>query len=90
VPGAALGPVVSALERARILLLAEDDTWVPARDPRTIQLTDVLDAVRHDTIGPRLGRLRNIGPAVDVALEAEHALKETLKGRTVAERLEEK
>lgn len=89
-PGAAIGPLVSALERAHILLLAEDDTWVPARDPHTIELTNVLDAVRHDTTGPRLGRLRNIGPAVAVALEAEHAMKERLKGKTLTDLLEQK
>lgn len=45
-PGAALSPIVTALERGKLLLLAEDETWVPARDPQTIELTAVLDAVR--------------------------------------------
>src|SRR5690606_4645518 len=45
-PGAALGPIVTALERGGLLLLAEDDSWVPARDPHCIALADVLDAVR--------------------------------------------
>ena len=63
-PGAALNPIVDALERAKLLLLAEDETWVPARDPQTIELVEVLDAVRHDTAGPRLARIRDIAPAV--------------------------
>jgi membrane protein len=84
-PGAALGPVVTALERKKLLLLADDDTWVPARDPHSIELADVLDAVRHDTAGPRLGRIRDIAPAVQAARQAEEALKESLKGRTVAD-----
>lgn len=82
-PGAALGPVLTALERKKLLLLVEDDTWVPARDPHAIELVEVLDAVRHDTAGPRLGRIRDIAPAVEVARVAEQALKESLKGRTV-------
>jgi membrane protein len=82
-PGAALGPIVTALERCKLLLLCEDDTWVPGRDPASIELADVLNAVRHDTAGPRLGRIRDIAPAVDAARKAEHALKESLKGRTV-------
>jgi membrane protein len=82
-PGAALGPIVTALERCNLLLLAEDDTWAPGRDPESIALGDVLDAVRHDTAGPRLGRIRDIAPAVNAARKAEQALKESLKGKTV-------
>ena len=54
-PGAALEPDRRLRSNARSsLLLAEDETWVPARDPQTIELVEVLDAVRHDTAGPRL------------------------------------
>lgn len=88
-PGAALGPIVTALERKGLLLLADDDTWVPARDPSTIELTDVIDAVRQDTAGPRLGKIRDIAPAVAAARSAESALKEALKGKTVKDLLEE-
>ena len=87
-PGAALTPIVDALERRRLLLAAEDDTWVPARDPHTIELADVLDAVRHDTTGPRLSRIRDVAPAVEAARIAEQALHDSLKGKTVAELVE--
>lgn len=89
-PGAALSPIVTALERGKLLLLAEDETWVPARDPQTIELTAVLDAVRHDTAGPRLSRIRDIAPAVAAARAAEQALQESLKGRTVRDLADEK
>lgn len=88
-PGAALGPIVTALERKGLLLLADDDTWVPARDPDTIELGDVLDAVRNETTGPRLGKIRDIAPAVAAARSAECALKEALKGKTVKALAEE-
>jgi membrane protein len=84
-PGAALTPIVDALERRKLLLAAEDDTWVPARDPHSIALADILDAVRHDTTGPRLSRIRDIAPAVEAARIAEQALQDSLKGKTVAE-----
>ena len=84
-PGAALTPIVDALERRKLLLAAEDDTWVPARDPNCIELIDVLDAIRHDTAGPRLGRIRDIAPAVEAARVADQALRDSLKGKTVAE-----
>jgi membrane protein len=88
-PGAALGPIVTALEREKLLVVVDDDTWVPGRDPGEIQLTDVLDAVRHDTAGPRLGKIRDIAPAVAAARIAEHALHESLKGKTVKDLLDE-
>ena len=87
-PGAALGPIVTAMERAHLLLLADDDTWVPARDPNAIALADVLDAVRNDTAGPRLGKIRDVAPAVEAARSAEQALKSSLKGRTVSDLLD--
>lgn len=88
-PGAALTPIVDALERRKLLLAAEDDTWVPARDPHSIELADVLDAVRHDTTGSRLSRIRDIAPAVEAARIAEQALHDSLKGKTVAELVEQ-
>lgn len=88
-PGAALTPILDALEHRKLLLLADDDTWVPARDPHAIELNDVLDAVRHDTPGPRLGRVRDIAPAVEAARIAEQALMNSLKGKTIAALVEE-
>jgi membrane protein len=88
-PGAALTPIVDALERRKLLLAAEDDTWVPARDPHSIELADVLDAVRHDTTGPRLSRIRDVAPAVEAARIAEQALHDSLKGKTVAQLVEQ-
>ena len=87
-PGAALSPIVTALERAKLLLLAEDETWVPARDPQTIELVEVLEAVRHDTAGPRLGAIRDIAPAVAAARAAEEAMAKSLKGKTVRDLVE--
>lgn len=87
-PGAALGPIVTALEQRGLLLLVEDDTWVPGKDPDNIELTEVLDAIRHETAGPRLGKIRDIAPAVEAAKHAEHSLYQSLKGRTLKDLVE--
>ncbi len=84
-PGAALGPIVTALEQRGLLVIAEDDTWLPARDPAGMSLAEVVDAIRHETAGPRLSRIRDVAPAVEAARRAEDAMKETLSGRTVRE-----
>jgi membrane protein len=88
-PGAALSPIVTALERRKLLVLCEDETWVPARDPQMIELVEVLEAVRHDTAGPRLGRIRDIAPAVAAARAAEEAMAKSLKGKTVNDLVEQ-
>jgi membrane protein len=82
-PGAALGPIVTALESKGLLTVTDDDTWLPARDPSVIELGEVLDAVRKDEAGPRLSRIRDVAPAVEAARAAEAALKESVRGKTV-------
>lgn len=89
-PGAALGPIMTALEQRQLLIIADDDTWLPARDPAVIELADVFDAIRNDTAGPRLGRIRDIAAAVDAARRAEQSLKDSFKGRTLRDLVEEK
>lgn len=84
-PGAALGPIVTALERKGLLIVTDDDTWLPARDPAVIDLIEVLEAVRKDEAGPRLSRIRDVAPAVEAARAAELALKESVKGKTVVD-----
>jgi membrane protein len=84
-PGAGISPIVTALERAKLLLLADDETWLPARDPQTIELIEVIEAVRHDSAGPRLARIRDIAPAVAAARTAEEAMAKSLKGKTVSD-----
>lgn len=89
-PGAALGSIVTALERKSLLLLADDDTWLPARDPAMIELSEVLDAVRKDEAGPRLSRIRDVAPAVALAYAAEIAMKDSLKGKTLRDLVQHK
>jgi len=89
-PGAALGPIVTALEKKGLLIIADDDTWLPARDPAVIQLAEVLNAVRFDESGPRLSRIRDIAPAVSAARQAELAAQTSLAGKTVKDLVNEK
>ena len=89
-PGAALAPIVNALEQKQLLVVTEDDTWLPARDPAAISLCDVIDAIRQESAGSRLSRIRDIAPAVEAARHAESALRESLKDKTVRDLVEEK
>jgi membrane protein len=83
VPGTALGPVVHCLERRGLLVTTEEDKLLPGRDLPNIDLADVMDAVRNDTEGPRMPQGRSVEPAEALAREADTALKESLRGKTL-------
>jgi membrane protein len=90
VPSASVGSVVRALEAQGILLAADDETWVPARNPEAIELFEVIDAVRNDSTGLKLGHIRSTSPAEAIAREVETALRASVKGKTVRDLIDEK
>ncbi len=83
VPSAALGPVVHCLEHRGLLLATEAEKLLPGRDLSSIDLADVLDAVRNEPEGPRVPQGRSLAPAEAMAREADTALKESLRGKTL-------
>jgi membrane protein len=83
VPATVLGSVVSALESHGLVLSAEDDTLVPARDLGSITLAGILDAIRHETPDPRRPEPRPVGAADEVTHSADEALRSSLGGRTL-------
>jgi DNA-binding IscR family transcriptional regulator len=85
VPATVLGSVASALESHGLLLTAEDDTLVPARDLGSIGLAGILDAIRHEVPDPRRPDPRPIQVADEVSRSADDALRASLQGRTLAD-----
>lgn len=83
IPSAALAPVVDALEARGLLVATDAEVWLPGRDPAHIELADILDAIRNDHAGPRLNRIRSIVAAVNVARAVEGAIKDSMKGMTL-------
>lgn len=83
IPSAALAPVVDALEAKGLLVATDAEVWLPGRDPANIELADVLEAIRNDHAGPRLNRIRSIVPAVNVARAVEAAIRDSVKGTTL-------
>lgn len=83
VPATVLNELVSALEAHGLLVTAEDDTLLPARDLAAVSLADVLDAIRNDVPDPRRPRPRSVGVADAAVLEADAAMRASLGGRTL-------
>lgn len=90
VPATVLGSVASALESHGLLLTAEDDTLVPARDLGAIGLAGILDAIRHEVPDPRRPDPRPIEAADAVTRSADDALRSSLQGRTLLDLVQRK
>ncbi len=83
VPATVLSEVISSLEAHALVLTAEDDTVVPARDLGSITLAAIMDAIRHEVPDPRRPDLRPVEAADDAARLADEALRDSLRGRTL-------
>ena len=87
IPGSALATVIRSLERAGLLTLTEDEELIPARDLESIQLCDVLHAVRDERQYETwlLWRARTEPVADEVANSVEAGMRERIQGITLRE-----
>ena len=87
IPGSALATVIRSLERAGLLTLTEDEELIPARDLESIQLCDVLHAVRDERQYETwlLWRARTEPVADEVANSVEVGMRERIQGVTLRE-----
>jgi membrane protein len=83
VPGIALAPVLTRLERAGLILATEKELLVPGRDPQGILLADILGAVRTLHVGRRTIQVRHVPVAARTVAEVEAAMRERLGARTL-------
>jgi membrane protein len=83
VPSIALAPVLARLERAGLIVVTEDELFVPGRDPEGILLADIVDAVRTLQIGRLTIEVHGVTTAAQVTREVEAAVRERLGTRTL-------
>jgi membrane protein len=83
VPGTALAPVLSRLERARLIVATEKEQFLPGRAPEGILLSDILDAVRTLQIGRLSIEVRPVARAARVMAEVQTAMRERLGTRSL-------
>ncbi|HEX2585220.1 MAG TPA: hypothetical protein VHL14_08810, partial [Steroidobacteraceae bacterium] len=82
---AALRPIINALLNANLLVVTEDDAYIPARDLSQIQLHQILEAVRNEAADPRAPVLRTIAAADEIAAQINGLLRSGLQGKTLAD-----
>ena len=87
IPGSALATVTRSLERAGLVTLTEDEELIPARDLESIQLTDILLAVRDERQYETwlLWRARTEPVADEIANSIEAGMRERIAGMTLRE-----
>jgi membrane protein len=78
VPGIALAPVLSRLERAGLVVATEKEQFLPGRGPEGILLSDILEAVRTLQIGRLRIEVQPVARAAQVMVEVETAMRERL------------
>ena len=83
IPGSALAPVLDRLERSGLLLATEKEQFVPGRDPGSIRLADIMDAVRTLQTGRLEIAVHPIAPAALVMSDIWTALHERLGDRSL-------
>jgi membrane protein len=83
VPGTALAPVLASLENAGFIVATEKEYLLPGRDPESIKISAIIDAVR----APQGGRLtltgRAVAPAVAVMAKIDEAMRQELGERSL-------
>ena len=87
IPGSALASVTRSLERAGLVTVTEEEELIPARDLESIQLMDVLNAVRDERRYETwlLWRARTEPVADEVANSVEAGMRERISGTTLRE-----
>jgi membrane protein len=88
-PGIAVAQIGGTLEKSGLLIVTEDDEFVPGRDIGRITVQEILDVARNQRSGHSAVRGLQI-PSVDRLSEnLERAWRECVAGRTLRDLLEE-
>ncbi|HUX72980.1 MAG TPA: YhjD/YihY/BrkB family envelope integrity protein [Steroidobacteraceae bacterium] len=83
IPGAALDPVLESLERAGLIVAADQDRFLLGRDARDVALIDVWTAVRSQQRSRSPLHVRTAAPAEELMRQVQSAVHERLAGRTL-------
>jgi membrane protein len=88
-PGIAIAQIGAALEKAGLLIVTEDDEFVPARDIGRITLQEILEVARNQRSGHSVQKSIDI-PAVErLSARLDEAWRQCCAGRTLRDLIDE-
>jgi membrane protein len=88
-PGVAVAQIGAALERAGLLIVSEDDEFVPARDIGRITIQEILEVARSQKSGHFAARGIEIAAVDRLSERLEQAWRECCAGRTLRDLVED-
>jgi membrane protein len=88
-PGIAVAQMVTALERAGLLIVTDDDELVPARDTGGIGVNEILDIARNQHSGHLLPRYVPVPPVDRVLASVEEARRSRCGELTLRDLIDE-
>ena len=88
-PGIAVAQMVTALERAGLLIVTDDDELVPARDTGGIGVNEILDIARNQSSGHLAPRYVPVPPVDRVLASVEEARRSRCGELTLRDLIDE-
>ncbi|MEJ0036819.1 MAG: YihY/virulence factor BrkB family protein [Gammaproteobacteria bacterium] len=88
-PGIAVAQIGATLEKAGLLIVTEDDEFVPGRDVGRITLQEIVEAARNQRSGHSSARGLRIPSVERLSDNLEKAWRDTCAGRTLRDLLDE-
>jgi membrane protein len=85
IPGAALAPVLASLEQAGLLVATETECFLPGRDPHSIKLSLIIQALRVPQPGRSILVGSAVAPAEELIASIEVAIRRDLGDRSLAD-----
>ena len=89
IPATALTPVLASLESKGLIVATEKDYFVPGRDPESIKISQVIDAVRTAQGGRMSIEGRAVEPVARVMAEIDAAMRRNLGDRSLRDLIAE-
>jgi membrane protein len=87
IPSMVMAPILNCLEQAGLLVATEQQQFVPGRDPQTIQLAEIVAAVRALHGGRLPIALRHLKEPAALLTEIESAVRDSLRSRSLKDLL---
>jgi membrane protein len=88
-PGVAVAQIGVALEKAGLLIVSEDDEFVPGRDIGRITIQEILEVARSQKSGHFAARGIEIAAVDKLSQRLEQAWRECCAGRTLRDLIED-
>jgi membrane protein len=88
-PGVAVAQIGAALEKAGLLIVSEDDEFVPGRDIGRITIQEILEVARSQKSGHFAARGIEIAAVDKLSARLEQAWRECCAGRTLRDLIED-